>query len=181
MSREHYHSPVSRRACDQGDFIGQVLSPILVTRSRFAWKSYRMLSHVHIGVSNFERALAFYRSLMDELGFTLKFVELEKPWAGWMQPGRERPLFLVGRPYNGEDANPGNGQMVALLAAGRDVVDRAYARAIAAGARSDGEPGLSPHYHPHYYGAYFARQRAVSARSAPGAPAPRNRGSIPGP
>jgi hypothetical protein len=87
MSREHYHSPVSRRACDQADFIGQVLSPILVTRSRFAWKSYRMLSHVHIGVSNFERALAFYRSLMDELGFTLKFVELEKPWAGWMQPG----------------------------------------------------------------------------------------------
>src|ERR1700693_4535823 len=92
---------------------------------------------------------------MDELDFTLKFVELEKRWAGWTQPGRERPLFLVGRPYNREAAHPGHAQVVALLAAGRDAVDRAYARAIAAGARSDGEPGLRPHYHPHYYGAYF--------------------------
>jgi len=114
-----------------------------------------MLSHVHIGVTDFERAFAFYRGLMGELGFTLKFVEPDKPWAGWMQPGRDRPLFLVGRPYDGEDATPGNGQMVAFLAASRDVVDRAYARAIAAGARSEGEPGLRPHYHPHYYGAYF--------------------------
>jgi len=114
-----------------------------------------MLSHVHIGVTDFERAFAFYRGLMNELGFTLKFVEPERPWAGWMQPGRDRPLFLVGRPYNGEDATPGNGQMVALLAPSRDVVDRAYARAIAAGARSEGEPGPRPHYHSHYYGAYF--------------------------
>ena len=39
---------------------------------------------------------------MDELGFTLKFSEPEKPWAGWMQAGVDRPLFLIGSPYNGE-------------------------------------------------------------------------------
>jgi hypothetical protein len=39
---------------------------------------------------------------MHELGFTLKFSEPEKPWAGWMQPGVDRPLFLIGRPYNGD-------------------------------------------------------------------------------
>jgi len=75
-----------------------------------------MLSHVHIGITNFEPAFAFYRGVMDELGFTLKFSEPEKPWAGWMQAGRDRPLFLICRPYNGKRAAPGNGQMVALLA-----------------------------------------------------------------
>jgi catechol 2,3-dioxygenase-like lactoylglutathione lyase family enzyme len=114
-----------------------------------------MLSHVHIGITDIERSLAFYRGVMDELGYTLKFFEPENQWAGWMQPGHDRPLFLIGRPYNGESAAPGNGQMVALLAPSRDAVDRCYARAIASGARSEGPPGLRPHYHPDYYGAYF--------------------------
>ena len=114
-----------------------------------------MFSHVHIGITDFERAFAFYSGVMDELGFTLKFSEPEKPWAGWMQPGQDRPLFLIGRPYNGKRAAPGNGQMVALLAPNRGAVDRCYASAIANGARSEGEPGLRPHYHPNYYGAYF--------------------------
>ena len=60
-----------------------------------------MFSHIHIGITDFERAFAFYSGVMDELGFTLKFSEPEKPWAGWMQAGRDRPLFRIGRPYNG--------------------------------------------------------------------------------
>ncbi len=114
-----------------------------------------MISHVHIGVTDFKRAFAFYESVMEELGFTLKFPEPEKLWAGWMQPGFDRPLFLIGHPYNGKRATPGNGQMVALLAARRDAVDRCYSRAIADGAQSEGKPGLRPQYHANYYGAYF--------------------------
>jgi catechol 2,3-dioxygenase-like lactoylglutathione lyase family enzyme len=72
-----------------------------------------MLSHVHIGITDIERALAFYSGVMDELGYTLKFFEAENQWAGWMKPGQDRPLFLIGCPYNGEPAAPGNGQMVA--------------------------------------------------------------------
>jgi hypothetical protein len=37
-----------------------------------------MFSHVHVGITDFERAFAFYNGLMDELGFTLKFSEPEK-------------------------------------------------------------------------------------------------------
>lgn len=114
-----------------------------------------MLSHVHIGINDFERAFAFYRGIMDALGFSLKFSEPERPWAGWMQAGQDRPLFLIGQPYNRERAAPGNGQMVALLAPTRDAVDRCYAKAIASGAQSEGAPGLRPQYHPNYYGAYF--------------------------
>ena len=101
-----------------------------------------MLSHVHIGVADFARAFGFYQEVMHELGFQLKFSEPEKHWAGWMKPGADRPLFLVGYPYNGEPASPGNGQMVALLAPSRDAVDRCYATAIAHGARDEGKPGL---------------------------------------
>ena len=92
---------------------------------------------------------------MEELGFTLRFSEPEKAWAGWMRPGVPRPLVFISHPYNGERATPGNGQMVALRAPSRDAVDRCYARAIAKGAQSEGKPGLRPHYHANYYGAYF--------------------------
>lgn len=114
-----------------------------------------MFSHIHIGVSDFDRALTFYRSLMEDLGYPLKFVERERPWAGWMPLNADRPLFLIGTPFDGQVASPGNGQMVALLAGSRDIVDRTYEKAIALGARNEGRPGLRPEYHRDYYGAYF--------------------------
>jgi catechol 2,3-dioxygenase-like lactoylglutathione lyase family enzyme len=113
-----------------------------------------MLSHVHIGVEEFDRAFAFYSALLSGLGWRLKFVERERPWAGWRPIDGDRPLILVGRPYDGEPATPGNGQMVALLAPSRETVDEFHALALTHGAVSEGAPGLRPEYHPHYYGAY---------------------------
>lgn len=114
-----------------------------------------MLSHVHIGVTDFERALSFYTRIMQELGYPLKFIERETPWAGWKPKTAERPLFLIGHPYDGGPASPGVGQMVALLAPDREAVDRCYAAAIRMGAQSEGEPGSRPRYHLDFYGAYF--------------------------
>ena len=114
-----------------------------------------MISHVHVGVTDFDRAFVFYSGVMEALGLTLKFCERERPWAGWMPPAAARPLFLIGPPYDGGAAAPGKGQMVALLAPSRTAVDACYGRALAGGGRDDGPPGLRPHYHPNYYGAYF--------------------------
>src|SRR4051812_50039303 len=75
-----------------------------------------MLSHVHVGITDFDRALAFYSGVMGELGFPLKFSEPTKPWAGWMPAAAGRPLFFIGAPHNGEGTEPGNGQKVTLLA-----------------------------------------------------------------
>jgi catechol 2,3-dioxygenase-like lactoylglutathione lyase family enzyme len=113
-----------------------------------------MLSHVHIGVRDFASAVEFYSALLAELGWRRKFVEPDRPWAGWRPATAERPLILVGRPFNGELAIPGNGQMVALLAPNRAAVDRFHATALARGGTSEGAPGLRPEYHPDYYGAY---------------------------
>jgi catechol 2,3-dioxygenase-like lactoylglutathione lyase family enzyme len=114
-----------------------------------------MLSHVFIGITDFSRAFGFYAEVMKPLGLTLKFSEPEKPWAAWMQAGISRPLFLIGRPFNGASATPGNGQMIALLAPNRDAVDRCHRAAIASGGTDEGAPGLRPWYHPTFYGAYF--------------------------
>lgn len=114
-----------------------------------------MFSHVFVGVTDFDRALAFYTPLMEVLDIQPRFRELERPWAGWQSSPEPRPLFLIGRPYNGDAHVPGNGQMVAFLAKSREIVDRAYATALAHGATSEGAPGLRPEYHSNYYGAYF--------------------------
>lgn len=114
-----------------------------------------MLSHVFIGVNDFDRAMAFYSPVLERLGLVLRFTESDRPWAGWQTPGVARPLFLIGRPFDGQPAAPGNGAMNALLAADRATVDAVHALALQHGGRCEGLPGLRPEYHANYYGAYF--------------------------
>jgi catechol 2,3-dioxygenase-like lactoylglutathione lyase family enzyme len=114
-----------------------------------------MFSHVYIGIKDFSCAFDFYSRIMDVLGYELKFVEPEKPWAVWKPLGAARPLLLIGRPDDGRSAAPGNGQMVALLAPNRRLVDLCHEIAIASGGTDEGGPALRTHYHPNFYGAYF--------------------------
>lgn len=114
-----------------------------------------MFSHIHVGVVDFDRALAFYNPLMTALGIELRFCEPSRPWAGWQSTPGPRPLFLIGKPHDDRPHESGNGQMVAFLAESRALVDRAYASALANGGTSEGAPGPRPEYHENYYGAYF--------------------------
>jgi catechol 2,3-dioxygenase-like lactoylglutathione lyase family enzyme len=114
-----------------------------------------MYSHVHVGTDDFPRAWRFYQAILPLLGLKERFSEPENGWGGWQRPDRSRPLFLIGRPFDGQPADHGNGHMTALLAPDRPTVDRVYAAALAAGGISEGPPGLRPHYHANYYGAYF--------------------------
>ncbi|MBT9491896.1 MAG: VOC family protein [Paucibacter sp.] len=114
-----------------------------------------MISHFHLGVADFERSFAFYAALMQLLGHQLKFHDAGKAWAGWVAADAPRPLFLIGKPFDGGPAAPGNGQMLALLAPSRAAVASAHALALSLGAECEGAPGLRTQYHPDYYGAYF--------------------------
>jgi catechol 2,3-dioxygenase-like lactoylglutathione lyase family enzyme len=118
-----------------------------------------MFSHIHTGVSDFERAFTFYSVVLKELGLVLRFKEEDLVtnihWAGWQTPDVGRPLFLIGKPFDKEAHLAGNGQMVAFLASSRAQVRRVYDTALANGGVSEGPPGLRPHYHANYYGAYF--------------------------
>ncbi|MFN3493443.1 MAG: VOC family protein [Hydrogenophaga sp.] len=114
-----------------------------------------MLSHVFVGVSDFERSLRFYSAVMGCMGHTLRFSEPERPWAGWHSEGGRRPFFVIALPHDREAHHSGNGQMTAFMAPSRAVVDAAHAEALAHGGRCEGPPGLRLQYHANYYGAYF--------------------------
>jgi len=132
-----------------------------------------VFSHVFIGVGEFDQALRFYSALMKVLDLELRFCEPEKPWAGWHGPGRSRPLFVIGTPYNGQPHDPGNGQTIAFAACDRATVRACYHAALQHGGTCDGPPGLRPHYHAHYYGAYFrdpdGNKICVASHAAQGA------------
>jgi len=114
-----------------------------------------LISHVYLGTNDFPRAFHFYSAVLNELGLVLKFSDPQQAWAGWVALDVPRPLFLIGKPHDGDAASAGNGQMVALLAPSRHAVIQAYDSAMALGASCEGTPGLRPHYHPDFYGAYF--------------------------
>jgi catechol 2,3-dioxygenase-like lactoylglutathione lyase family enzyme len=113
-----------------------------------------VFSHVFAGVTDFDRAFAFYSELMKLLGNGLRFCDGEKQWAGWHSGSGGRPLFVISKPYNGQAHNPGNGQMFAFVAASREVVRQAHLKCLALGGTDEGPPGLRPQYHELYYGAY---------------------------
>jgi catechol 2,3-dioxygenase-like lactoylglutathione lyase family enzyme len=114
-----------------------------------------VFSHIYVGVTDFDRALAFYTPVMSVLGVKPRFCEPSRPWAGWQSTPDPRPLFLIGKPYDEQPHGRGNGQMVAFLAENRAMVESAYVVALANGGTSEGAPGLRPEYHENYYGAYF--------------------------
>ena len=114
-----------------------------------------MFSHIFIGVTDFERALAFYRVLMPVLEIKERFCDAERPWAGWQSEPGPRPLFVIAEPFDKQNHQAGNGQMVALLATDREMVRRAHEVALANGATCEGPPGVRHEYHDHYFGAYF--------------------------
>jgi hypothetical protein len=107
-----------------------------------------------VGVSDFSRAMAFYKPVLDALGIAFRFQQDERQWAGWQSTPVPRPLFLLGRPFNQQAHYPGNGQTIALMASSRQQVDKIQAIALENGSVCDGKPGPRPEYHPSYYGAY---------------------------
>jgi lactoylglutathione lyase len=114
-----------------------------------------MFSHIVIGISDFERALAFYAPLMEVLDVKQRFCDPQRPWAGWQSTPGPRPLFVITRPFDGLGPTPGNGGTVAFMARNHDQVQRAYETALKHGGTCEGPPGPRPQYHEHYHGAYF--------------------------
>jgi len=60
-----------------------------------------VFSHVFIGITDFDLALAFYRPLTVALGIAPQFCDHDRPWAGWQSRPDPRPLFLIGKPFDG--------------------------------------------------------------------------------
>jgi catechol 2,3-dioxygenase-like lactoylglutathione lyase family enzyme len=97
-----------------------------------------MIGYVTVGTNDLPRAAAFYDALLAELG-AKRLMEAER-YVFW-GVSMERPSLCVIKPFNGEPASAGNGNMVALAMKHRDQVDRLHARALALGGSDEGAPG----------------------------------------
>jgi catechol 2,3-dioxygenase-like lactoylglutathione lyase family enzyme len=105
-----------------------------------------MLDHVTIGVTDIERAKAFYDTVLPVLGITRLCAEGEL-FAGY--GAGKKAFFWIGQRHA-----PQTGVHVAFTCQSRRAVDDFHRMALAAGAIDNGAPGLRPHYHEHYYGAF---------------------------
>jgi catechol 2,3-dioxygenase-like lactoylglutathione lyase family enzyme len=111
-----------------------------------------MIDHTGVAVSDFEKSKSFYVAALQPIGFEL-LLEFPAAVTGFADVAGfgERPKaeFWINR---GEPNKPAI--HVAFRVRKRELVDAFYAAALAAGGRSNGAPGLRPHYHSDYYGAF---------------------------
>jgi len=95
------------------------------------------VGYVALGTNDFDRATAFYDALLGELG------------GGRMMPTPngviyrmpEGPMILVTKPFNGEPASVGNGNMLAIQVDSKEQVAAMHAKALSLGGTCEGAPG----------------------------------------
>ena len=97
-----------------------------------------MINYLTIGTNDLERARAFYDAVFGEYG--VPRIHDEERFSFYSNG--EGPGIMVTKPYDGEPASVGNGAMVALTGESEEKVRAVYAKAIAAGASCEGEPGI---------------------------------------
>jgi catechol 2,3-dioxygenase-like lactoylglutathione lyase family enzyme len=113
-----------------------------------------VIGYVTLGTDDLDRSRAFYDALLGEIGAS-RLMEMDSGFTlygtGWGQPG-----VAVTRPYNGQPAVAGNGNMVSLVVDSRAKVDRLHARALELGGSDEGPPGVRGEEGARaFYGAYF--------------------------
>ena len=114
-----------------------------------------MIGYATIGTNDIDRARAFYDDLLGEIG-ARRVMEFPENGFTMYGTGARAPGLAVTRPYNGEPATAGNGNMAAIVVDSRDKVDRLHARALELGGSDEGPPGVrGPEGDRAFYGGYF--------------------------
>ena len=108
-----------------------------------------MIGYVTLGTNDLQKAVAFYDVLLAEVG-AARFMQ-EETFVAWAV-APDKPALSVCKPYDGNAATVGNGNMVALVVDSTDKVDAVYAKAIELGGTDEGPPGKRM---DGFYAAYF--------------------------
>jgi catechol 2,3-dioxygenase-like lactoylglutathione lyase family enzyme len=107
-----------------------------------------MIGYTTIGTNDLNKALAFYDTFLAELGGKRM---METP-NGQLYAFSQGPLFGVTKPYNGQNQNCGNGNMIALRCSTKEKVSELHAKALSIGGKDEGAPGDRG---GGFYAAYF--------------------------
>lgn len=108
-----------------------------------------MIGYVTIGTTDMEKAKAFWAGVLESKGAS---VIMDIGRIAFIGSGMDQPMLSVCIPYDENDPQPGNGNMLAFPSATTEEVDALYAKAIELGASDEGEPGERM---PTFYGAYI--------------------------
>jgi catechol 2,3-dioxygenase-like lactoylglutathione lyase family enzyme len=108
-----------------------------------------LIGYTTLGVTDLERARAFYDAVLAPLGGKRALDYERSTYFGGSGRGA---LLGITLPFDGEAQSVGNGVMVALAASGPEQIHAVHAAAMAAGATCEGPPGDRG---GGFYGAYF--------------------------
>jgi catechol 2,3-dioxygenase-like lactoylglutathione lyase family enzyme len=108
-----------------------------------------MIDHISIPVRDLKASARFYEALLAPLG--MKRVVDRPKTVGF---GKTYPEFWLNERAKLEPLPADLGAHIALRAPTIEAVDAFHAAALAAGAHSDGTPGMRHEYSPHYYAAF---------------------------
>tara|TARA_R110000772_G_scaffold41803_6_gene97415 strand:- start:2190 stop:2588 length:399 start_codon:yes stop_codon:yes gene_type:complete len=116
-----------------------------------------MIGYATLGSNNIEKAREYYDALLSEIG-AKRLMQMEPEDGGFTLYGTEMgaPSLGITRPYNGEAAVPGNGNMIAIPFEQRSQVDSFHGKALELGGSDEGAPGVRGEEGPDaFYAAYF--------------------------
>ena len=113
-----------------------------------------MIGYVTVGSNDLEKARGFYDQLMPTLGAG-RIMEFGDNFTMY-GTGMNRPALAVCKPYDGNAATAGNGNMAAIACDSRAKVDAIYGKAMELGGTCEGPPGVrGDEGDQAFYGAYF--------------------------
>jgi catechol 2,3-dioxygenase-like lactoylglutathione lyase family enzyme len=110
-----------------------------------------MFDHLDVTVSDLNRSEAFYIKALAPLGIALVYRNPANATGGQTLgfSNSSDPTFCIRT-----GARPTSPLHVAFVASSRAAVDEFHARAVAAGGRDNGGPGVRVHYAKNYYSAF---------------------------
>jgi predicted lactoylglutathione lyase len=109
-----------------------------------------MIGYVTIGTHDYEKSKAYWTELLSDIGASIL---MDTDRICFIGTGMDKPMLSICIPYNEEDANPGNGNMLAIDPGSRDMCDKLHAKALQLGGSNEGDPG--ERIEGMFYGAYF--------------------------
>jgi predicted lactoylglutathione lyase len=113
-----------------------------------------MIGYVTLGSNDLEKSRAFYDALMPVVGAG-RIMEFGDNFTMY-GTGLGKPGLAVCKPYDGNPATAGNGNMASLVVDSRATVDALHAKALELGGSCEGPPGVRGDEGPGaFYGAYF--------------------------
>ncbi|USI71574.1 VOC family protein [Sphingomonas morindae] len=113
-----------------------------------------LLDHVSIGVPDLDAARPFYDAIMEALGVSKVYDRVDAIGYGARCSADDVQSSCLAV-YLDQSPIATNRRHWCFKASTRDQVDSFHRRGLATGGRSDGGPGVRPHYHEHYYGAFL--------------------------